>query len=280
MMTRKGQRQTNPRISWPPVIARAADIVRAAPLPMSLRQVFYALVSEGLIPNAEYTYTNLSRLTARPRRTGDFPALADGTREVLVPTWWPSPERARADLRRQYREDRTEGQPFTIVVAVEKRGMVPMLSAEFGSGYGLPVVAVGGFASETLEAETMAYCRRYDRPRVLLYAGDHDPSGDIEVRGSIPWTFARNTGPWDAVVRVAVTPEQIAEHQLLENPGKESDSRAAAFRQRYGSLVQVELDALPQQTLLDLFHAALEQFHDPAAMRAVIARETANRDRL
>src|SRR5215207_143693 len=46
------------------------------------------------------------------------------------------------------------------------------------------------------------------------------------------------------VQRIALTSEQVEEHDLPPQPGKTTDARSAAFALRHGRLVQVELDAL------------------------------------
>ena len=94
------------RIAWAPVIERAAAIVRSYHTAVTLRQGFYRLVSEEAIPNTENAYKALSRLTARARRAGTFPALADATREVWHPGGWTSPQQAIRALADQYRRPR------------------------------------------------------------------------------------------------------------------------------------------------------------------------------
>lgn len=97
------------RISWGPVLERAAEIVLSYGTSVTLRQVFYRLVAEGLIPNVDTSYKRLSALTAEGRRDGSFPDLADGTRSIKAVRSWESIEDARRWLADQYRRDRTEG---------------------------------------------------------------------------------------------------------------------------------------------------------------------------
>ena len=49
---------------------------------MTLRQLFYRLVSAQVIPNSQGAYKRLSALTAEARRDGDFPALIDRGRTI------------------------------------------------------------------------------------------------------------------------------------------------------------------------------------------------------
>ena len=80
---------------------------------------------------------------------------------------------------------------------------------------------------------------------MLIYAGDHDPSGE-----DIDRDFLERTDCFDEVVRVALTAEQVAAYGLPPQPGKATDSRAAGFVERHGRLVRVELDALDPNALL------------------------------
>lgn len=74
--------------------------------------------------------------------------------------------------------------------------------------------------------------------------------------------------------------EQVRAYGLPVNPGKATDSRAGAFVDRHGSLMQVELDALDPETLRELFSAAIDAQWDTSAYEAVLAAEHAGRERL
>jgi hypothetical protein len=118
-------------------------------------------------------------------------------------------------------------------------------------------------------------CRCAQRPAVLLYAGDHDPSGE-----DIDRDFLAKTDCWDEVRRVAHTAEQVAQYDLLPQPGKETDSRARGFIARHGRLVRVELDALPPEILQQLYEDAIAAFWDDDAYRAALELEATDRQNL
>ena len=67
------------RLQWGPIFDQAAAIVASYDTPVTLRQLFYRLVTATVIPNSS-AYKTLSNRTAEARREGWFPALAD-TRE-------------------------------------------------------------------------------------------------------------------------------------------------------------------------------------------------------
>jgi hypothetical protein len=79
------------------------------------------------------------------------------------------------------------------------------------------------------------------------------------------------------VVRVALSAEQVTAHELPPALGKVTDSRSAAFMRRHGTLVQVELDALPPDTLRRLYAEALASFWDDGAYRQAVDREDDDR---
>lgn len=262
------------RTSWGPIIERAAGIVRSYDTGVTLRQLFYRLVAAELIPNTRAAYSNLSRLTAQARREGWFPALVDRGRQIHSPLTFDDTADAVEWLLTIYRRDRTEGQEVSVYLAVEKAGMVNQLERWF-SVFGLPILAVGGYSSQSYVDQVVGDVERQERPAVLLYAGDFDPSGE-----DIDRDFVERTGCWDKVVRVALTAEQVVSHNLPPQTGKTTDTRAGAFVERHGRLVQVELDALPPDDLRGLYQDALDEFWDVTEYEAVLRIEADERRQL
>jgi len=262
------------RIDWPDVIERAASVVSSYSTSVTLRQLFYRLVSAQVIPNSQAAYKRLSSLTAEARREGGFPDLIDRGRQIHQRTYFSNVGHALRSIIAAYRLDRTEGQDVSLYLGVEKAGMVVQLESWF-SRLGIPVLALGGYSSQTYVDETRSHVEDQDRDAVLLYAGDFDPSGE-----DIDRDFIERTDCWDKVMRVALSAGQVREYGLPVNPGKTTDSRAAGFIQRHGSLMQVELDALDPDTLRSLFQTAIDGYWDESAYQAVLERERAGLWRL
>jgi len=256
------------RLDWSATLALAGDLVRSYDTGVTLRQLFYRLVAAEILPNTRVAYQSLSHRTAKARREGVFPTLIDRTRSIHRFQTFAGPDDARRWLRRIYRRDRTEGQQVSIYIGIEKAGIVEQLESWFGD-LGIPILALGGYTSQTYVDEIEEDVRGQDRPAVLIYAGDFDPSGE-----DIQRDFLERAACFDTVVRVALTPQQIEEHDLPEQMGKATDSRAGRFVARHGRLVQVELDALPPDVLRKLFEEAIGRFWDGDAFRAVRTRET------
>lgn len=236
---------------WRDILTRAAEIVNSYDTGVTLRQLFYRLVSEGVLENTQSKYTMLSKYTAEARREGWFPELLDRTRIIHRPPAWENPEEARAALRAQYRLDRTRGQRFRVFIGVEKNGLVEQLRSWFDV-YGFPILALGGYSSQSYIDEIQADINRDGRPAFLFYGGDFDPSGE-----DIQRDFMKRTSVFNRVERIALTAAQVEEYNLPPMPGKSTDSRSRGFIERYGVLIQVEIDALPPDSLRELFEEAV-----------------------
>lgn len=279
---------------WDDLLEHAADIVQQYDTRVTLRQLFYRLVADGSLRNTRSEYGQLSAKTAEARRQGWFPALMDRTRDIE--RWYPlfqDTGEALAWIKSRYRRDRTEGQEYSIYLAVEKAGIVEQLNQWFGRPLGIPILPLQGYSSQsfvdqvkgdaigdTLDGdEAMHYANADEdgnpRPTVLIYAGDFDPSGE-----DIDRDFTERTDCWDYVHRIALLPEQISQYDLPPAMGKATDSRASQFIAKHGQLIQVELDALPPDTLRQLYAEQIAAYWDMDVYRAVMDQEEKERDSL
>lgn len=263
------------RINWSAVIEHAATIVESYSTGVTLRQLFYRLVSAKLIPNRQSSYSRLSSLTAKARRDGWFPDLIDNTRVIRRPPWWDGADEAMDAITEQYRRDRTEHQSYSIYVAVEKNALATLIASWFEE-HGLPVLAFGGYPSQTFVTNIIKDVERRSRPAVLLYGGDFDATGVDILRDFL----VRTQGVWDETHRIALNEEQIAEYDLPPLPGKHWDPRAAAFEEKYGELVQVELDALPPDVLKKIYEDAVNTYWEPDEFDRSLNQEAYDRKQL
>lgn len=259
------------RIEWSYVLQRAAEIVRGYSTGVTLRQLYYRLVSEHLIPNKQTAYNSLSSRTAKARREGWFPDLVDRGREIHLYQTFANPASALRWLSRIYRIDRTEGQEYAVWIAVEKNGLLNLLIDWFGD-FGVPVIALGGYSSQTFCDDISQAVANDGRPAILIYGGDFDPSGEDILRD-----FMSRTDCWWATPKVALLPEHIQEYDLPPLPGKTTDSRAQGFIDRHGELMQVELDALPPDVLQSLYEDEFFNWFDQSVYDDALAVEASGR---
>lgn len=262
------------RISWNKVLEQAAEIVNGYDTGVTLRQLFYRLVSAGILPNTQSVYRTLSARTAEARRAGKFPDLIDRTRTIHRYASFNGVYDAKKWLAEIYRRDRTEGQEVSLYIGVEKNGLVAQIQSWFGD-LGIPILALGGYSSQSYVDEVVEDVISQQRPAVLLYAGDFDPSGvDIDR------DFIKRTSCFDKTIRIALNEEQIEKYGLPPQMGKATDTRAKKFVSKRGKLVQVELDALQPDVLRRLFLEQIVKYFDFDIFNKVLEKERWEREQL
>ncbi|MDX2993360.1 hypothetical protein [Streptomyces scabiei] len=264
------------RVRWPVVVDRAREIVQGYEGGVTLRQVMYRLASEGVLAHTPSMYRHLSSHLARARREGHFPDLVDTLREVHVPPAWPD---AGAFLREAvdwFGLDRTQGQKYALYVAAEKDTLRQLLTGWLAE-YGIPVLVVRGFGSQSYVDVVRDRTARDPREAHLVYVGDFDCSGEDVERD-----WVARTRCWSRVRRVLLTYDQVInEYELPATEGKRRDPRWPAFARRYGfdidHPVQWEVEALEPEELQRLVLAAVDPYIDRDVLTEQIVREEQQR---
>ena len=82
---------------------------------LTLRQLYYQLVSKDIIPNNDREYAKLSNILKKGRMAGivDWSAIEDRVRVPKLPYWVRDVQHAIQDTIEQYRVDRMQGQPVS-----------------------------------------------------------------------------------------------------------------------------------------------------------------------
>ena len=130
-------------------IKAAAYEVIEADQPMTVRQVFYRLVSDGVIEKteAEYKHTVI-RLLSDMRLAGKLPFgwIADNTRWVRKPQTYSSLQAALRDTARLYRRSMWRDHPAYVEVWLEKEALAGVLVDETDE-WDVPLLVTRGYAS-------------------------------------------------------------------------------------------------------------------------------------
>lgn len=224
----------------------------AAGYVLTVRQLFYQLVSRAIIENTEKSYKNVASIVNDARIAGliDWDAIEDRTRSFSGRARWQTPQDIFTGAAKQYHTDPWATQEERVFLIVEKEA----LSGVFGRlchQYDIPLLAARGYPSASVVrefAETTLNGNRDVKEITLLHFGDHDPSGidmtrDLEERFDLFSGYARFK-----LKRLALNFNQIEELSPPPNPAKTTDSRFANYRRRYGES-SWELDALPPDVL-------------------------------
>ncbi len=193
-----------------------------------------------------------------------------------MPCWNDLPDFLET-VRQSYRREKWTRQPYALEVWCEKDAVAGVLQP-VTDRYEVLLFPCRGYDSYSALKDAGERIRRAGRPTVVLYLGDFDPSGQDMPR-DIRDRLTRDFGATFDLRVIALTREQVDEHDLPQNFAKRTDSRAAAFIARHGDIA-VELDALPPNVLQALVREHLDQFFDVTAFAEEVAREQDEQERL
>lgn len=196
-----------------------------------------------------------------------------------------------------YRKNKWAAQPVRVELWSEK-GTVRSTLAPVLDRYEVPFRAVGGFAGATIVKNGAdAAAEGGDRPTLILYVGDWDPSGLCMSERDLPKRLARYAStdpsadiPDDliptylasariSIERIALTAADIGDPALPSFPAsdKRGDSRYPWFVTRYGTRCW-ELDALSPAILRARVEEAIRARLDLQAWERYVEAEQVERD--
>jgi hypothetical protein len=254
---------------------------------LTLRQLYYQLVSRGIIPNKQNEYAKLSNLLKEGRMSGivDWKAIEDRLRQPESPSSWSSPESILDAVTKQYMLPRQEGQGVYLEVWVEKDALSGVLS-RVTEQYHVPILVNRGYSSVSAMYESF---KRFNQAALsgqsihIIYLGDYDPSGiDMirDIRARIMEFFdGAGTDVDFKVTPIALTQSQIKKYNPPPNPAKMTDPRAGAFVAMHGAL-SWEVDALRPEILNSLLTNAIEAEIDMEVYQGILDQEHVDKARL
>lgn len=235
-------------------------------LTLTLRQLYYQLVSANIIANKESSYKNLGSLVSRGRLAGilDWDAIEDRVRQPNKPSHWNGPRDIFNAAISGYRLDRWEGQTNFVELWVEKDALAGVLEP-VAKKHHITLMVNRGYSSQSAmyDAARRIWQASECDEHHILYLGDLDPSGEDMVR-DIDERLNDMFGAACKVEKLAITPEQVMEFNPPPQPAKTSDSRARRFIAEHGT-ESYEVDALPPVALREIINDALKDLvdHDP-----------------
>lgn len=223
---------------------------------LTLRGLHYQLVGLGMTNSIQH-YKRVTSAMTTARRAGvvAYEQFSDHDREAIGETTWEETdfddavERAKQQVQawmNSYNRNEWERQPKVVEVWIEKKA----LQGVFGpvaTSLGVALCPCKGYPSLTFLYEASERFREViamGKQPVIVYFGDHDPSGE-DIPRSIEDNFAKDFG-CDVTVDIrALNKSQCIELDLPAAPAKKSDSRSANFT----GLGQIELDAVKPELL-------------------------------
>ncbi|HSV31725.1 MAG TPA: hypothetical protein VLH40_06865 [Atribacteraceae bacterium] len=260
------------------LIEAAAEVLREHN-PMTLRQVYYQLVAKHVIDNNRAEYQRLSGALVKARQDELIPWdwIEDRGRLPRTVNMWCDLSDFMNTVRHAYRKDIWESQPQYVEVWLEKDALSGIFSDITGE-YGVTLAVGRGYNSWSAyhdAAERFNGHKEQGRDGVILYFGDFDPSGEDIFRAIGDSLDFFGTCP--TIEKVALTMQDVRDHNLPPDFTKTTDSRSKAHVAKHGDIA-VELDALPLPVLQEKIREAIEGSLDKS--RFVAAREIERQETL
>jgi hypothetical protein len=269
-------------------IVRANQIIdeyQAAGFRLTIRQLYYQMVSRDMIPNNEKSYKRIVNLISDGRQAGliDWEMIEDRGRVLHSSSHWDSPRDVLYSAASSYRIDKWARQPWYIEVMVEKdalSGVIGPVCRRLDIAY----TANKGYSSSSAmyEAGKRLAEKFYDGGKNIMvsYLGDHDPSGidmtrDITERLMLYASLEKSIH----VERIALNYDQVERLRPPENPAKTTDSRAAAYIKKFGRS-SWELDAIEPRELADLIEYEVVNVMDEDLWDEAVEEEKYEREKL
>jgi hypothetical protein len=270
--------------------------------PMTLRALYYRLISAGDLENRQQEYHRLKNLMTRLREAGHVPRtwIVDHLRCTLKPSSWTGLADFGDSVRDCYRRDFWSSMGAHVEIFVEKDAIAGTIQP-VTERYDVALRVCRGYSSISFAGEIADLWARIKKPVHAYYLGDFDPSG-FDLERDLREKLQRYSKRFDYFLlydrdgscrpadppakqdhtywhRLAVKAEDFAEFDLVCLPVKKTDRRAAGFIEAHGNAC-AELDALPPTELRRRVEEAIESHIDRARWERLRLVEQAERQTL
>lgn len=268
---------SKPRLALLAKVCAIIEEYQAQNIKMTLRQLYYQLVARGIIANQLKEYSKLSALLTDARYNGivDWEAIEDRIRVPVMHAQWKDVAGLIDSAKHSYRLPRWVGQEYYIELFSEKDALSSVL-APIANKWHIHFCVNRGYTSASAMYDLSKRVKRQviaGKKVVILYLGDHDPSGldmvrDIQDRLN---EFLQYRG--DVKVKlIALTMAQVNEYNPPPNPAKITDPRARAYIEEHGN-VSWEVDALRPEVMIKLVDETVQSYIDLDKMNVIIEKE-------
>jgi hypothetical protein len=258
------------------LIASALEILTAYH-PMTVRQVYYQLVSSQVIENNRGEYQAVSNAIVQGRREGLIPWewVDDRLRRPRSVTMWDDlPDFADTAVA-SYRRCVWASQPTYLEAWLEKDALSGLFE-EVLEPYGVTLNVGRGYDGwDSIHNAAQRFGS--GKGKTILYYGDLDPSGEDMVRSLRERLASLGSSP--EIIKCAINPEDVKNFNLPPAFAKQTDTRRAGYVTIFGDMC-VELDALPATVLQDRLRTEIEKRMDLDALAESKRLEKADKETL
>lgn len=258
---------------------------------VTLRQLYYKMIARDLFPEAwkdeegnknnPKSYGKFKAIIGNGRLGGfvDWDSIVDRTRKVKRQAHWESPAEIINSCAQQFRLDSRKDQDIYVEVWVEKEAMGGVLESVCPK-LDVPYFACKGYDSLSMVWRAAIRFRKEEEHRevLVLYLGDHDPSG-IDMVRDIQDRLDMFGCTRTFVERIALSMEQIKKYNPPPCPAKITDSRYESYRRIFGDEAW-ELDALDPRTIVELIEQKVGDNTDSAKKELILQEQDSCRRQL
>lgn len=243
--------------------------MRAQDLMPTLRQLYYQMAQANVIENSYRSYKNFGELIGDGRLHGliAWNEIEDRNRTVHKVYANEDPARALDGVEWSMVVDLWARQPAYVECWVEKDAQIQIVGRACDR-LRVTYMACKGYLSLTHgHSAGERYAEAIDRGQhcVLLYLGDHDPSGmnmaDVNLEKLSMFARAEELGVEIELRRLALNMDQIIQYNPPPQPAKTKDSRAKGYIAEHGDK-SWELDALHPSVVDTLITNAINEYRD------------------
>lgn len=285
-MSKEAFKHTNFRSGSLALIAKCNEIIEGYQkqgYDLTLRQLYYQLVSQDIIANKQTEYDRLGSIINDARLAGlvDWDAIVDRTRNLRGIYTYSEPEEIIRDMSIDYAIDKWITQAYRLEVWIEKDALAGVFSRVCNK-HQIDYFSCRGYTSQS---EMYVAAKRHQKyledgqTPVILHFGDHDPSGIDMSRDIRERLEMFNYGDPIKVDRLALNMPQVRKYNPPPNPAKLTDSRVGGYIRLYGNS-SWELDALEPTVLAALVTEAVDEFRDARAWDEKVKQENKERELL
>jgi len=217
--------------------------------PITLRGLFYRVVSTGYLPSTDAQhYKRVGRLVTQLRRKGLLPYawIVDSMRSTNKPSSWTGLGDFGDTVREAYRKDFWHHLDDYVHIFVEKDAIAGTI-APVTREYDVALSPVRGYSSESFAYELGQQFRDIDKPIHAYYLGDFDPSG-FDIERDLRSKLETQSGRYIEWQRLAINASDFDDHNLIPLEAKQKDKRYQKFVDEHGYKC-AEVDALNPNVL-------------------------------
>lgn len=309
------QRRTNAELA---IVDDAIIAAVESEHPVTLRGVFYRVVSAGAVEKTEHGYRLIGRELLKLRRAGAirYDWITDGTRWINKPDSYDNLDQMLEDAAASYRRALWRGQPAEVQVYSEKDAISGVI-LPVTHRWDVPLGIVRGYSSESFAwsvAQSIIGAAERGKDTHVYQLGDHDPSGVDAWRafrtsvcgflmeehnqlraiiaaahpgadfGDSPGEYVLGTestctfSAGDHIATAHFERLAVTETQIAQLNLPARPTKHTDTRARGFDGGSVEVDAIPPTVLRQITEDAITQHIDPEALRLTRVAEQSERE--